>query len=195
MQVRALLRDLQRVGVGAVAIAVAAWVVVFAGIGVVGVRGSSTPAHLGPSGTKGWVRVADHKVGFVADLPQPPTDSELAPARVAGAAFTIRLATAGHRIVIERFASGDVAATALAQIFRNAIDSLASGAGFQVISERLTTFRGHSARLGSYVTDDGSSYEVMIFAVSADELYLIASPARYFAAITSSFQPLSPRSP
>lgn len=184
----ALLNDLRRAGKPAIGLAVALCAVLLTGIVVSATQAQSSHRRTAAAGPNGWVQVTDLKVGFTARLPERPADSRLASVSADGTHFKVRLATAGQRIVIERFAVPEVSASMLSAIFRSAIDSLASGAGFQVESEGDTTFRGQLARLGVYVTDSGTRYKAMIFVAGAENLYLIAAPARDFRPITTSFQ-------
>jgi hypothetical protein len=180
------LRDLRRSSTVAKGVAVCTFAVLVAGIVTAAMRatpgGASSATAQAPSGTPaGWVRVVDRQVGFTAYLPdQPANDTVRIP-------LEGELARASHGIVIERFAASVASAAELARIFRGAIDALANGTGFQVVSERASIFRGHLAREGEYVADDGTRYRAVIFADRAGEVFLIGSSARYFEVVTAGF--------
>jgi len=198
MWVRTLAGDLRRSGAFATSVAVTLCAVALIGVVAAVTRGTGSDAtaqnHAAVSTvTRGWVRVVDRKVGFAARLPGQPQDVSFV-SHGGGLRVPVKAARVSHRIAIERIRIPDLSSTYLARIFRAAIDSLASGTGFQVESEGATTFRGQLAREVRYVTDNGTSYEAVIFVDGAGDLYLIASPARYFDAVTTSFQVLVPQS-
>lgn len=192
-----LVHDLREAGLVEKFTAVAALTVLT--VGIVTAITRSTGADQRSSGApatsaiaRGWIRVVDPKVGFTARLPDKPTDSTRNAPLAPGTDLRIWLATERHRIVIERIEIPELSAPSLARVFRTAVDSLAEGAGFQVVSERATTFRGRLAREGLYVTDTGESYKAVAFVDGAGDLYLIAAPARYYDAVAASFRVLAP---
>jgi hypothetical protein len=183
------MRDLVRSGTLAVGLAISLLVVLVTGATAAAVRTGSRASGSGPTAgvPHGWVRVVDRTVGFTAWLPSAPKDGPPSPT---ADGLILTVARASHRIAIARIAIPDSAAGDLTQAFRGAIDALAWGAGFQVQSEGPTTFRGEQARQGLYVTDTGTYYRAMIFVAGAGDLYLIASPARVFKAVTTNFRRL-----
>lgn len=139
--------------------------------------------------TRGWAPVVDRAVGFRALLPSQPVDSSLSLPASAGGRLAVRVARADHRIVIERIAGPASSVKELTQVFHSAADVLATGTGFQVESERATSFRGQVGREAVYLTDTGVRYQALIFVATAGE-YLIAAPARYFEPVTAGFHVL-----
>lgn len=183
------LNDLRRSGALATSVAAGLVAVLLVGVIAVLIRAPGGSSRAGTNSAKrvpaGWVRVVDRSVGFTAWLPSPPKDGP--PSPTAGG-LVLTVARTNHRVAIARITIPDSSAAGLAHAFRGVIDSLAWGAGFQVDSEGATTFRGHLARQGLYVTDNGTYYRAVIFIADAGDAYLIASPAPYFKAVTTSFR-------
>jgi hypothetical protein len=174
--------------------------VLLAGVVVAAVRSSDGDAS--SVNTSAWIRVVDRHVGFTDQLPAKPANQAVPPVTVGGGSGTFRLALirqpgadAASRplIIIER---GDVVpavpAVDFARTVRAAIFGFAGGSGFNLKSNKQSTFQGHTAWLGTFEASDGITHQAIAFMETGSRIYVITAPSNYFGPVLSDFRPITP---
>jgi hypothetical protein len=148
----------------------------------------STSAPQTPAGS--GVLVTDAAGHFQVRMPATPERST-EPGSFGGYKFTVHLATVKSPYLA--LAEGEVITPALPldQIdvtLRSAVSAFASSSGMTLISQKPTTFNGHTARSG-ILERSGARYELLVAAYTGSQIYLLFAPqGAKFDALASSFR-------
>jgi hypothetical protein len=148
----------------------------------------TTSAPQTPAGS--GVLVTDAAGHFQVRMPATPQRST-EPGSFGGYKFTVHLATVKSPYLA--LAEGEVITPALPldQIdvtLRSAVSAFASSSGMTLISQKQTTFNGHTARIG-ILERSGTRYQLLVAAYSGSQIYLLFAPqGAKFDALASSFR-------
>jgi hypothetical protein len=147
--------------------------------------GTSAPQTPGGSG----VLVTDPAGHFQVRMPATPHQTT-EPGSFGGYKFTVHLATVKSPYIALAEGEDVTPALPLDQIdvtLRSAVSSFESSSGMTLISQKQTTFNGHTARSAILERSD-TRYQLLVAAYSGSQIYLLFAPqGAKFDALAASF--------
>ncbi len=147
---------------------------------------ASAPSTPGGSG----VLVTDTAGHFQVRMPATPERST-EPGSFGGYKFTVHLATVKSPYIALAEGEEVTPALPLDQIditLRSAVSGFQSSSGMTLISQKATTFNGHTAR-SAILEHAGDRYQLVVTAYSGSQIYLLFAPqGAKFDALASSFR-------
>ena len=147
---------------------------------------ANTPST--PSGS--GVRVTDTAGHFQVRMPATPERST-EPGSFGGYKFTVHLATVKSPYIALAEGEDVTPALPLDQIdvtLKSAVSGFQSSSGMTLLSQKATTFNGHTAR-SAVLAHAGDRYQLVVTAYSGSQIYLLFAPqGAKFDALASSFR-------
>ena len=155
------------------------------------VPSASVPSASAPQTSTGsGVLVTDPAGHFQVRMPATPERST-EPGSFGGYKFTVHLATVKSPYLALAEGEDVTPALPMDQIdttLRSAVSSFGSSSGMTLVSQRPTTFNGHTART-AILERSGSRYQLLVAAYSGSQIYLLFAPeGSRFDALASSFR-------